>query len=141
MKTVQEEIKSIEAQFLEIERTSKILDLELESLRENDKRKKKETKQKKIFEITKRVDKLVPSNGILEAEKRVPNIHKLTETENLWENRVKSHAQAQAQSQSQSKAQSKAQAKEKLEPVKYKGLFLCCGSEINSTDEIDFNDI
>ena len=47
MKTVQEEIKSIEAQFLEIERTSKILDLELESLRENDKRKKKETKQKK----------------------------------------------------------------------------------------------
>ena len=137
MKTVQEEIKSIEAQFLEIERTSKILDLELESLRENDKRKKKETKQKKIFEITKRVDKLVPSNGILEAEKRVPNIHKLTETENLWENRVKSQAQAQAQSQSQSKAQ----AQEKLEPVKYKGLFLCRGSEINSTDEIDFNDI
>ena len=137
MKTVQEEIKSIEAQFLEIERTSKILDLELESLRENDKRKKKETKQKKIFEITKRVDKLVPSNGILEAEKRVPNIHKLTETENLWENRVKSQAQAQAQSQSQSKAQ----AQEKLEPVKYKGLFLCYGSEINSTDEIDFNDI
>ena len=129
MKTVQEEIKSLEAQFLEIERTSKILDLELESLRENDKRKKKEKKQKKIFEITKRVDKLVPGNGILEAEKRVPNIHKLTETENLWENRVKSQAQAQSQSQ------------EKLGPVKYKGLFLCCGSEINSTEEIDFNDI
>ena len=98
-----------------------------------------ETKQKKIFEITKRVDKLVPSNGILDAEKRVPNIHKLTETENLWENRVKSQAQEQSQSQSQS--QSKAQAQEKLEPVKYKGLFLCCGSEINSTDEIDFDDI
>ena len=94
MKTVQEEIKSIEAQFLEIERTSKILDLELESLRENDKRKKKETKQKKIFEITKRVDKLVPSNGILDAEKRVRNRHKLTEAEDLWRTRITDNQKA-----------------------------------------------
>ena len=81
----------------------------------------------KVLRISKNVNRLMPMNGILGAENRVPNIHKLTKTENLWKNRVKSQAQAQAQ--------------EKLEPVKYKGLFLCCASEPNSIVEIDFNDI